>query len=105
MWLQPFLHLTDHRIGQNHRRHPIAVRQIKAKDRHVVHLLNRIRGENDNVVTTVATALHRLKIISLRGINTTETGTATTDIDDQARTLTARHIGDPLLLEGDTGAG
>ena len=57
------------------------------------------------MVAAVAATLDRLEVIGLRGVDAAQAGAGTGDVDNQPRQFAPGHIGDPLLLQGDAGAG
>ena len=102
---QRLFHLADHRIAQQHHRGAVDIGQIEGVHGQVVHLLHGVWGQHRNPVAAVPSPFHRLEVVRLRGVDPPEPRAGAGDVDDDARQLRPRHIGDPLLFQRDTGTG
>ena len=56
-------------------------------------------------VVTVAAAAGSLEVVALCRLDGTQTGAATHHVDDNSGQLSATHIGDAFLLQGNSGRG
>ena len=56
-------------------------------------------------VVTVAAAAGSLIVVALSGLDGAQAGAATHHVDDNGRQLSATHIGDAFLLQGNSGRG
>ncbi len=100
-WLH---HLAKHSVGQDHDRNPILVSNVECAVDVVSHLLDRGRCVHDQAEVTMSHGAGRLPIVGLGRLDGAKAWAATLNVDNDSRKVRARHIGDALGLQADSGA-
>ena len=98
-------HLAKHSICQNHHRVAIFICQIKGFGSHIGKFLHAGWSKHDEVIISMAATLGSLEIVSLCGLDVSQTGAATLHVDDHAGKLCTGDIGHPFSFEGNSGRG
>ena len=98
-WLH---HLTDDTIAQNHGGVAILEGQLKGEIYEISHLLNTRRSQHDDLIVAITTTACSLELVTLRGLDRSQTGTATLNVHKHTRYLSTSHISDTLLHQSDT---
>ena len=98
-------HLSDDTVAENHGRVAVLERELEGLAYEVVHVLSRCGSEYDGMVVTVSAALHCLEVVSLAGLDGSESRTAAHYVHNHAGQLGAGDVAESLAHEADTGAG
>ncbi|MPN37126.1 hypothetical protein SDC9_184642 [bioreactor metagenome] len=96
-------HLTDQTIRQHHHGIAVLVGDVERLLYEVHGLLNVGGSQNNGAVVAVAAAAGGLEIVALSRLNGAQARTAAHAVDDDGGQLSARKIGDALLLQGNAG--
>ena len=96
--------LPQHTVAEDHDGQAVSLRLVERIIHKVDALLHGAGAVHQHLIVAVTAALHRLEIVSLRGLDAAETGTRAHHVDDDAGKLRAADVGDALLLQADAGA-
>ena len=96
-------HLSDDTVAEDHRRIAVLESQLEGEVHEVCHLLHRGGRQHDDIVVAVATAAGGLEIVTLRGLDGAQSGTASLHVDHHSGNLRTCHVGDALLHQRHTG--
>ena len=96
-------HLAEHAVTEDHNGRTVLVGDVERGEREVAHLLHGRGCEDDDVEVAVAGCARRLPVIRLGRLDAAEAGATALNVDDDARQIGTRHVGDALALERDAG--
>ena len=98
-------HLADDTVTENHGRVTVFECELKSLAYEVVHVLSRGGSEDDGMVVTVSAALDCLEIVSLAGLDGSESRTSAHHVHYYAGQLGTGDVAESLAHKADTGAG
>lgn len=98
-------HLSDDTVTENNGRVAVFEGKVKCFAYKVVHVLSGCGGEYDGMVVTVSASLYGLEVVSLAGLDGSQTRTAAHYVHYDAGQLGSGDIAQTLAHEADSGAG
>ena len=96
-------HLADQTVQNDHAGVTILESNVEGLLNEVDSLLNVAGSQADHAIVAVAAAAGSLEIVTLTGLNGTQTGAAAHAVDDDSGDLGTDHVRDTFLLQADAG--
>jgi hypothetical protein len=96
--LDRFHHLTQITVPHNHNQGSVFIGNIKSFHRKLVQFLKICGSQNHHFVVSVPAAFDGLEVVSLCRQDSSQTGTASYNVNNDCRKLRTSHVRNPFLL-------
>ena len=100
-----FHNLSEHTVAEYHNGNSVFIRNVESVVHNIHAFLNAVGSVNYHMIIAVSAAFGRLEVISLRRLNSAESGAASYHINYYAGYLRATDITDTFLHKAYAGAG